>query len=310
MSILNSFNDWGFKNFELNDDLFRLNLIILLKNIFLNFFLSKIKNFDYIYNCKTMLTSSIQYYIISLFFCISHLDLLNDTFLNLLEKCYEISICCFLIDYIIDEKTDNKLIINNLLKNIDNLKNNKDLNFSNCDILTKDLLLFLQKIINKEPSILPLLIKGLKLEIKSKNQTFMVNLNEISVIELNKSHQMTEIIMFYLNGNNNIKVPKNLSFLLQLIDDLFDIKKDELSGINTYVSLNLKNNNYLLVFNMFFEKINNLDNRYILFKLLAIFSIQYNLKHFGEYDILFNDFYIKNNIKNIKTLFYEFLFIF
>ena len=310
MSILNSFNDWGFKNFELNDDLFRLNLIILLKNIFLNFFLSKIKNFDYIYNCKTMLTSSIQYYIISLFFCISHLDLLNDTFLNLLEKCYEISICCFLIDYIIDEKTDNKLIINNLLKNIDNLKNNKDLNFSNCDILTKDLLIFLQKIINKEPTILPLLIKGLKLEIKSKNQTFMVNLNEISVIELNKSHQMTEIIMFYLNGNNNIKVPKNLSFLLQLIDDLFDIKKDELSGINTYVSLNLKNNNYLLVFNMFFEKINNLDNRYILFKLLAIFSIQYNLKHFGEYDILFNDFYIKNNIKNIKTLFYEFLFIF
>ena len=236
----------------------------------------------YVFDIKEMYV----YYLGALLILFSNIqDLLNiSTFEILINKAIKISIVCVLVDYAMDDHHLRENNISELKYYVICLKNGKNFNTSISSDIVKSIVFILDDIITEEPLLLDFLIEGINKNLKSLIQKDKDFLDEdfLLKIESDKSTIAYTIILLYLSKMAINDIPSEIGELSQVFDDFMDYDKDKKNGITTIVSIYLDQGKYLHLILHYLKLIDNIPNKYFLFKIIGIISLQYNFYKFKK----------------------------
>ena len=290
-------NKWCINKNELNkiDLNFKINIY---NNILIKIYISYIENNNiFIHD----INETIPYYLGALLFLFSNLEeLLNiDTFSNLVYKCIKISLVCILGDYAVDDDV-NKINNSSELKYyLLCFKKNIKVNCSISSEVVKSIIYILKDILLEVPLLIDVLIEGL--EKNGIDQTKKLKLNKLIEIESDKSHVMYKIFIAYLSNLKILTIPKELGIFSQVFDDFMDYEKDKENGINTIVTIKFDEGKHEEVLLYYLKLIDSLPDKYFVFKIVGIISLQYNLFKFKLNNGILNNYAIEIDFKKLFT---------
>lgn len=219
--------------------------------------------------------NSLCYYLGGLLFSISYYPELeniyvHNTFNIVNYRCIKLTLACLLVDIAIDdhlEKEENlkglKYMLSDILLNIKHTP--KNLILSNIYKLVLDIL-------EDVPSIITLLIQGLKIQIEStKQKNKNIDFDELCNIETNKAYITIKLYSFYIFNGVDIDIPIEFGTVVQFMDDICDYELDLESGIHTVLAKEIQiNGNADRLFDLVFELTDNLPNKFWIFKILIV----------------------------------------
>lgn len=116
------------------------------------------------------------------------------------------------------------------------------------------------------------------------------NMNDIEQLELSclKAKKSIDIFLYALDCKRksiNLYDLYYYSLLIQLLDDLMDIQKDKIEGINTIFTGDIKSNTINAITLIEFLKLSNDKNMHIFYECSIYMCIDYNSNYFEEWFI-------------------------
>jgi len=224
---------------------------------------------------KTSIASSILLYYGSLVYKF-HFSSPNEA----LDDLYEYTILYILMDQYIDDINLNDTIKDIAIIQMTILINDpdkyKDLQL--IDPILKHMTQIYIKLMDKYPNIKQSIINIFMAQIKGhkKQKIKTLKREDYYKVASDKGGYTIQVLthFFMITGEKNIKDSYDMGIIVQLIDDCADVKEDIINNIYTTSLYDLDKKGYLdEIFIDIIEKINNLDNKYIVIKILLTYNL-------------------------------------
>lgn len=224
---------------------------------------------------KTSIASSILLYYGSLVYKY-HFNSPNSA----LDDLYEYTILYILMDQYIDDINLNDSIKDIAIIQMTLLINDpykyKDLQL--IDPILKHMTIIYIRLMDKYPNIKQSIINIFMAQIKGHKKQKLKTLDreDYYTVAAQKGGYTIQVLIhfFMINEEKHIKDSFDMGVIVQLIDDCADVKEDRINNIYTTSLYDLDKKGYLDdIFIDIMEKINNLDNKYNVIKILLTYNL-------------------------------------